>query len=542
MEIKATQAVADKEQYDLGKIQDQIDNQKIIKDSESQRIHKAELEKLKYKQEQFADQKYGQNLENEALKMKFKSSQDKKLGNQLMQDNRDREKQIDEGIKKYKLLGDDLKTVSSQAQTTSNDILSLENEIVNLNKERENVLMDMHILHEDMNRIKGHITDVDLKIAKEHLTRLKTENNIIELTNEIEQLNQAIEEQNRKIDDLLADLEQKRMILDMAFTSMDEMKRTISNVGNVMGSLHLQLYNVEKPLVKTREEVNLTVAKLKARQKAYDIKVDEISELKNSLMKEVERKNALEWKVVQCNKLRRETVQMEAEYEYQKKLSAALEIEMSQPRLIHSTTMMESTDPEKFAMIKMKHSIIADSWAKSRQFVKLKDQLAQIKKEYEKIQKHFVQCRVDPATEIDTLNNELKLKTRDLMKKEEKLMNEQPNLLERESEVQSAREQLRNERIINSQISYRKMRAETVNTPKLPTLKLPRVETLFIGGGFALASPHVPTIPQVPYSARMKMNKKLVPIKQPTTPRNNNFTPKAKLIKPFIFDTPQLKI
>ncbi|EAY23584.1 hypothetical protein TVAG_119200 [Trichomonas vaginalis G3] len=538
MSIKAKQLTADKQQFIVGNLEEDLEKSKYQQNSESERIRKAELDKLKLKQENFNDETYGSNLEDEAFRFKSKAALDRKNGAALAANNAVRNKQIDENTKNYKILGNQISNLSSQNQSISGECHRLESTLTQMNRDQENILSDMHLKREEVYRYKNIINDIDVKIADEHLIRLKTENENNELESEIEKLNSDIEEQNQRIQNLMEEKDQKRMIFDMAQTSIEELKRELNQINNIIRSLHLQIYNVEKPLFVVREDVVLKKAALNNKYKLYSDKSQEIQDLKANLQREVEKQQLLQWKSLESINMKKEFVKMESELEYNKKLSSAMENELEKPRFVHSVSMMESTDPEKYALIRMKHQIIEESWNKSRFCEKLKKQVKDLKKEYERLVKHVYNSRIDPHTEMDTLNQQLRTKTVHLMNMDQKYQDDKNNLIERESEVISARDQLRNEKIMNSQMSYKMSRADTLQTPKLPPLKLPRVETLFIGGGFALASPHVPTVAPAPFSARLKMNRKLLPKKNPTTPRGNNFTPKAQIVKPYVIESP----
>ena len=490
----------------------QILEEKAMKKAESDRIKKSEHEKLDYKKQHQKDLEIKETYDEQTKNFQDKTKETLRMYNQILEDNAEYEKKINEGYKKAKQMSEE---IDSQTKKYDKEKKLYDKEVklmIELQREQKDLENEINIMDNEMLRIKYEIASMDKSTAETHLELLSKLEDVKMLEHEIQQIKNDINDTLNKDKEIQEQLSLSSMILQMGYSTIDMVNRDNEAFRNEIRSLHRQNYTIGKERDKARLRLDRAELQIKEGSKAYEKRLNEVENLKQEFDKHLSRCFKLENKLRQSVNLKKEYLRMQTALETERQYAKACENEIQTPRMIHRWTFLESTDPEKMALINMKQGIINITMEKSYQQRRLKEKLDKTKQELEEINKHVEKAEpIDFNSQMTFWTQQLKSKTTLLSKLEQQVLSDKGKIQEQTDDITITKDLLQTEKSSlreTQKINY-DLRAETAATPRLPKLKVRRQDTFFIGGGFALGTPRMPTPGKTPQSARVPRNPRL---------------------------------
>jgi hypothetical protein len=264
-------------------------------------------------------------------------------------------------------------------------------------------------------------------------------------------------------------------------------------ITNTMRYLNRKLQTLGEEIALQRERARVFESEGRSKRAAWQTLCDQVATLETELRANVDREQLLLTERRRTDSLRLEVLRLEKMLLYATGQFHALQNEAANPRNVHRWAVLQGSDPAHWELISMRIALAEEVHLRRKRL----DAVEAIKTELQKVVDNMA-LRLRKSyggriyEEVDAASRILREKSAQLIAMEETLRRQKPTLESRQSQVQSARSEAREERLETSSArqQYNEIQLaagdpggeQPIRAPCVPVAPRGR----FIGGGFSV--------------------------------------------------------
>ncbi|GBG28495.1 Cilia- and flagella-associated protein 58 [Hondaea fermentalgiana] len=397
-----------------------------------------------YKTDAITDRQGIEALEEEVQKYEKEAAlESQRFANALeevrLQDARisELQKRIAEGEGKLKQQQNLYEAVRSDRNLYSKNLIEAQEEIAEMKRK-------FKIMNHQIEQLKEEITTKDHSLVKEHFSHQKVEKEKEQLKNELTKIRKQTQSSEQIINNQEFEIQKLTQIMREAEEErarQEKEYRAIISERDILGS---QLIRRNEELASLYEKIKLQMSALRKGESQFNALSGDLRSLQRTVRVLHRERKKLNEQVSGIPELDTEIIRLEREIAQERSKVKALSDEMERPLNVHRWRKLESSDPERFALIKKIQSTQVKLIEKTEEVALKAKQIEEKEKLYVELKNVLArQPGPEVAEQLVVYQQNLKDKQRQIKEMEADLETHRAKVNEYKFEIEALNNQMR---------------------------------------------------------------------------------------------------